>query len=89
MIGSIVGAAGVALQNTEEANAPADERERIILDKAGKWSGYLVGLFAMLGVLHYWMFQEGNILFHLVVAGLMLSQIAKYVSQVVLFRRGV
>jgi len=87
--GAIIGASSVALQNTEEANAPADERERIILDRAGNWSGYILGVCAVIGALYFWVLQEGNIMFHCVVAGLMLSQIAEYMFQIVLFRRGV
>ncbi len=88
MAGAIIGASSVALQNTEEANAPADERERIILDKAGHWSGYVLGVCAVCGALVYWTTQYGHVMFHLVVAGLMLSQIAEYVFQIVLYRRG-
>ena len=86
--GATIGASSVALQNTEEANAPADERERIILDKAGNWSGYVLGVCAVCGVLYYWTVQDGHVLFHAVVAGLMLNQISEYVFQIILFRRG-
>ena len=89
IIGSIIGASSVAAQNSEEANVPADERERIILDKAGHWSGYVLAAGAVVGALHYWSHQDGHLMFHLVVAGLMLSQIAEYVFQIILFRRGV
>lgn len=89
IIGSIIGASSVALQNTAEANAPADERERTIIDKAGNWSGYVLGLCAVVGALQYWVTQQGHLMFHCVVIGLMLSQIAEYVFQIVLFRRGV
>lgn len=89
IIGSIIGAASVAAQNADEANAPADERERIIIDKAGNWSGYVLAFGAVAGALHYWSHQEGHLMFHWVVAGLMVSQIAEYVFQIILFRRGV
>ena len=88
IIGSIVGASSVASQNAEEANAPADERERIMIDRAGHWSGYVLAFGAVAGALHYWSSQDGHLMFHLVVAGLMLSQIAEYVFQIILFRRG-
>ena len=91
--GSIIGAASVAFQNTEEADAPADERERIILDKAGNWSSYVLGAGAVTGALIYWVFywsdQGAHLMFHFVVAGLMLSHIVEYVFQIFLFRRGV
>ena len=86
IIGSIVGAVSVAARTTEDANAPPDEREQIIIDKAGHWSGYVLAAGAVIGVLHYWSDQDGHLIFHLVVAGLMLSQIAEYVFQIILFR---
>ena len=86
IIGSIVGAVSVAARTTEDANAPPDEREQIIIDKAGHWSGYVLAAGAVIGVLHYWSDQDGHLMFHLVVAGLMLSQIAEYVFQIILFR---
>lgn len=89
VIGSIIGATGVALSNTEEANAPADERERIIADRAGNWSGWILGFAAISGVLHYWMYEDGRLMFHLVVGGLMVSQIAEYVFEIILHRRSV
>jgi hypothetical protein len=88
IIGAMIGTSSVALQNTEEANAPADERERIIIDRAGHWSGYVLAFFAVAGALHYWSDQDGHLMFHWVVAGLMLCQIADYVFQIILFRRG-
>ncbi len=86
IIGSIIGASSVAARTTEDANAPPDEREQIIIDKAGHWSGYVLAAGAVIGVLHYWSDQDGHLMFHLVVAGLMLSQIAEYVFQIILFR---
>ena len=88
IIGAIIGAISVAARNTEDANAPPDERERIIIDKAGHWSGYILAAGAVMGVLYYWSDQDGHLMFHWVVAGLMLSQIAEYVFQIILFRRG-
>jgi len=60
-----------------------------VIDRAGHWSGYVLALGAVAGALHYWSNQDGHLLFHIVVAGLMLSQIAEYVFQIILFRRGV
>ncbi|MEL6324986.1 MAG: hypothetical protein AAFQ84_12230 [Pseudomonadota bacterium] len=89
IIGAIVGNATLALNNPEDADAPADERERQIIDKAGHWSGYVVAIGAAWGAVHYWAQQDADFMFHAVVAGLMLSQIADYVFQIVLYRRGV
>lgn len=89
VVGSIIGMSSLGAASPEEANAPADERERVIIDRAGHWSGYVLAFVAITGALHYWSQENGNLLFHMVVAGLMLSQIAEYAFQIFLFRRGV
>lgn len=72
----------------KEADAPADEREKVIGDKAGNWSGYVLAAPAIGALFHYAMYADGNMLFHLVFLSLMLSQIAEYVFQIILYRRG-
>ena len=89
IIASIIIMPMVAASSGREANAPADEREEIILAKAGNWSGYALGFAAVAGLFHYVWLGDGNLLFHIVFAGLMLSQIAEYGFQIWLFRRGV
>lgn len=89
VIGSIIGMSSIAIASPEDADAVADERERIVIDKAGHWSGYVVAFPAVAGALHYWALQDANMMFHYVVAGLMLSQIAEYAFQIFLLRRGV
>lgn len=88
VIGSIVIMSTLAASAAKEADAPADERERRIQDKAGNWSGYVLAVPALGGLWHYSVTADGNMLFHLVFASLMLSQIAEYVFQIFLYRRG-
>jgi hypothetical protein len=40
---SIVAQVGLAIASPKEANAPADERERSAIDRAGNWSGMVLG----------------------------------------------
>ena len=89
IIGSIISISGLAVSAPEDAEAPADERERIIQDRAGHWSGYILAFAAVTAVLHYWSEANGHLMFHVLVIGLMLSQISDYVFQIVLYRRGV
>ena len=70
-----------------EANAPADERERPLLDRAGNWSGWVLGL-GVIGSL--WAFHvdgDGVQMVHLLVGSLILSQVAEYAFQIFLLRR--
>ena len=89
VIASIILMSALAMSAGTDADAPADEREKIIQDKAGHWSGYIlaVGIFA--GLLNYSVSFDGNLLFHIAFASLMLSQIGEYVLQIILYRRGV
>ena len=88
-IASIVIMSVVGATAADEANAPADERDRMILDRAGHWSGYVLGFGVVAGLLHYWVNMDGNMLFHICFASLMLSQLFEYVVQIALYRRGV
>lgn len=82
IVGTLASLAG------KEAGAPADEREQVISNKAGNWAGYVLAAPAVGALFHYMVNEDGNMLFHLVFLGLMLSQIAEYVFQIFLYRRG-
>ena len=88
VIASVVLMSALAATSPREANAPADEREKIIGDKAGNWSGYVMVMPALGALWHYAVNMDGNMLFHLVFLSLMLGQIAEYVFQIALYRRG-
>lgn len=79
----------IAGTSGKEADDPADERDRLIIDKAGHWSGYILAAGGIAGLFNYSLLEDGNLLFHIVFASLMLSQISEYVFQILLYRRGV
>ena len=78
----------LAIRSPKEADAPADEREKIALDKAGHWSGFVLAVVAIHGALQYLWTGQGNLLFQWIIGALILSQIAEYAFQIWLFRRG-
>jgi len=88
VIASIILMSVVAISAGREADAPPDEREKIIGDKAGNWAGYVIAVPALGALWHFAVNQDGNMLFHLVFLSLMLGQIAEYVFQIILYRRG-
>lgn len=88
VIASVAAMSALAVTSPREADAPADERETIIADKAGNWSGYVMAVPALGALWHYAVNGDGNMLFHLVFLALMLGQIAEYLFQIVLYRRG-
>jgi hypothetical protein len=87
VIGSIAVQTTLAILEPKEANAPADERERPLLDRAGHWSGVVLGTGAATALLHFFYYQDGVMLFHLVMGSLILSQTAEYAFQITLIRR--
>lgn len=85
---SIVVQVALAIRSPEEAEAPADEREKIALDRAGHWSGFVLAVVAIYGALQYLWTGEGNVLLQWVIVALILSQVAEYAFQIAFFRRG-
>ena len=89
VIASVVGQTVLALSSRREATAPADERERLVQQRAGNWSGRVLATGAVLSLGHFMAFGDGNMLFHLVMASLIVAQIADYAFQILLVRRRV
>jgi hypothetical protein len=87
VVGAIVGQVVLALSSRKEASAPADERERLVQQRAGNWSGLVLATGAVLSLGHFMVRGDGNMLFHLVMASLIVAQIADYAFQIVLVRR--
>jgi hypothetical protein len=89
------GEAIIALLSPKDANAPADERDRLIAAHAGEVFGQVlaVGLAILLGsyVLgpHGGTAIGGYALFHGGLVLLMAAQITEYAAQIVRYRRGV
>lgn len=88
VIASIIVMSPLAAFQAEAANAPADERERIILNQARNWAGYVLAFGVATGLFHFWVQRDGNMLFHIAYASLMASQISEYAFQIFLYRRG-
>ena len=78
----------LAIATPEEANAPADERERGLQHKAGDYAGYVLGASIIAALFNFIVTQDGNLMFHIVFAGLMISQICEYGFQIWFYRRG-
>ncbi|WP_245647790.1 hypothetical protein [Novosphingobium lentum] len=84
---SVVVQAAMAILAPKAASAPADEREKPLLDRAGHWSGIVLGAGAATSLLRFVYQQDGILLFHMIMASLIVSQIAEYAFQIVLIRR--
>lgn len=89
VIGSIAVQVVLALSSPREANAPADERERLVAQRSGNWSGLVLATCAVTALGHFLVRGDGSMLFHLVMGSLIVSQIAEYAFQISLSRRSV
>lgn len=87
IVASVVAQTMLAILMPKEANAPADERERPALDRAGHWSGLVLGAGVVSSLLFFFQHQDGFLLFHTIMGSLILSQIAEYAFQITLIRR--
>jgi hypothetical protein len=83
---AIVGHIAIAVFSPKEGDAPLDERERQIFNRAGNISGYVLGAGVISTLGHYLIFYDGHALFYGIFASLMLSQLADYVIRIVLYR---
>ena len=85
---AVVGHIVVAVINPNEANAPKDERCKLINRKAGNLSSYVLVLGVISGLGLFLVIQDGNILFYVCFASLVLSQLFEY-SLHIFFNRSV
>ena len=86
---SVLAQVWLAVSSSKEANAPADERERLVQQHAGNWSGIILATGAVAALGHFMVYSDGNMLFHLVMGSLIVAQIAEYAFQILLIRRSI
>lgn len=86
---AIFGHAIVAALAPKEADAAIDERDRLIVFRAGSSSGVVLATGIVCAMGYYLVTYSGNALFHGVLASLMVAQLAEYLHQVVLYRTAV
>lgn len=86
---AIVGHILAATSSPADANEVVDERQRRIADKAGHLSAYVLGIGVLSALGLYLLTYNGNLMFYVLFASWMLSQLLEYVMQIVLHRQGV
>ena len=83
---SIAAQIALAIMSPREASSSADERERLVKNKAGHYSSYVLATGAVVGLGYFMVSQDGMKLFHIVLTSLILGQIAEYGVQICLLR---
>ena len=86
---SVVAQAALAIRSPGEAKAPLDERERIVVARAGHWSGIIMAVGVILAGIGYVAAPNGNMLFHHAMLALIVAQLAQYGLQIAFLRRSI
>jgi hypothetical protein len=86
--GAIVGHVVAAALSPNDANAPEDERDRLVLWRAGNLSGLVLGAGVFGGLWHFMFRGDGNLLFHILIGSLIVAQISEYIFQIIYYRSG-
>jgi len=87
IVGSIIVQSILAAGNPKDADAPADERERLVLARAGSVSGFVLAFGCVAALLNYLVHPNGNLLFHGILLSLLFSTVAESALQIFFFRR--
>lgn len=85
--GAVVLQIGLDIVFGKRSSEPPDERERLIVARAGNWAGWTLTLGVLYGLGRYVEDGNGNVLFHFIILAFIISGLVDYVSQIILFRR--
>jgi len=88
IVGSILIQSYLASRSPKEADAPADERERLALARAGNLSGLILGFGSIAALMNYLVHSNGDLLFHGILLSLLVSTVVESALQIFFFRRG-
>ncbi len=86
---ALVAGIAIGISRPSEASPPMDERERLIVFAGEVWAGRLLSVLLLLSLLDFGLNGNGNRLFHLAFASLIVSQVGEYVFRIWFYRRGV
>ncbi len=73
----------------KDADAPSDEREKLIFDRAGHYSSYVLAAGVLVSLGTYLLSGNGDLLFYVVFASLVASHLAEYMLQIIFYRTNV
>ena len=86
---AIVGHIVAVASAPKEADAPVDERERQIFNRAGHYSSYVIAAGIVISLGLYVFSNNGDLLFYTVFASLLVGQIVEYLLQILLYQTSV
>ncbi len=83
---AVAGHVLIAAMAGNEANAPLDEREQQIVDRAARNSGFVLPGGIVFALALYLLTSNGDLLFYLAFSSLILGHLAEYVLRIVFYR---
>jgi len=86
ILASIIGHIIAALTGLKEAEAPEDERDKIVSIQSNSMSSYVLGFGVISGMILYLVTGNGDVLFHFILASLTLSTIIEYILRIYFYR---
>jgi hypothetical protein len=86
---AVIGHIVAATLTPKDARTAVDERERQIFSRAGHYGSVVSGAGVVMSLGGYLLSQSGDLLFHTVLASLMLGQVADYVLQIRYYRTSI
>lgn len=89
IVGAVVAQVVLALSSPSGSRRPADERERLIHQRSSHWSGLVLATGAVSSLGYFMLYRDGNMLFHSVMASLIVAQIAQYGFEIILVQKRV
>lgn len=86
---AIFGHVIAAVIDPASADAPEDERDKRVAQRSGNLAGWVLSIVVMGGIWSFAVRGDGNLLFHILVMGMVLSQLAEYALKIWFYRRGI
>lgn len=83
---AIIGHITIAIMAPRDTDSSLDERERVIVTRAGNVSRYVIGSGVVLSLMLYLLTDSGDQLFYSVLASLMIAHLSEYLLQIVFSR---
>ena len=86
--GAVISHIVIAVFNPSESDGTEDERDQQVLRRAGNIAGYVLGFGCFAALWQYFTLRDGDLMFHIIVVSLILSQLSEYILTIVFYRRG-
>jgi len=84
---AIIGAIGAALSNVSEADAPMDERDKLISFNATRWANITTGVILVMTMAAYFFDARSSDMLLGIMAAMIVGHLVEYCTQIYLYRR--